>query len=587
MKCAGTSRAIILEKIELVINAIILPITRMATYRLAERVSEDLLTQLLHNRGLTEEKAIGDFLYPDYNKHRHDPFLLHDMDKAVERVLQAVKDGEKIAVYADYDCDGIPGAVVLNDFFRAIGFDNFIIRIPHRHFDGFGLSESAVEEMHRDGVQLIITIDCGTSDRAASLRAAALKIDLIITDHHEPPSVLPEAVAIVNPRIGDSYPFPHLCGAAVAFKLAEALIERGNFSLKPGQEKWWLDMVGIATVGDMVPLLGENRVLASFGLQVLRKSRRPGLHQLLRKVRTDQRRLTEDDIGFTIGPRINAASRMDTPEDAFLMLSLQDEGEAGARVNHLEKLNNERKGVVASMTKELKRRLSEMVEIPDVLVMGNPEWRPALVGLCANGLSSEYRRPVFLWGRDGQGVIKGSCRSGGGVSVVRLMDKISEHFLEHGGHHASGGFSVKEESVFTLSKSLNQAHQDLGAAALANDEKVIDATLNLADINSSLLGHLRQLAPFGAGNSKPLFSFAGVSPLKVEQFGKTKEHLKLIFETPRGQMEAIAFFATVDQYAVTPEVGQPLQLIAHVEESFFMNRAQTRLRIVDIIENSF
>jgi len=555
----------------------------MATYRLAEQVSEDLLKQLLHNRDLTEEQAIEDFLYPDYEKHRHDPFLLHDMDKAAARVLQAVSNNEKIAIYADYDCDGIPGAVVLNDFFRAIGFDNFVVRIPHRHFDGFGLSEGAVEEMHRAEVNLIITIDCGTSDRVASLKAATLGVDLIITDHHEPPAELPEAVAIVNPRLGDSYPFPHLCGAAVAFKLAEAVIKVGNFSLKPGQEKWWLDMVGVATIGDMVPLVGENRTLASFGLQVLRKSRRPGLHQLLRKVRTDQRRLTEDDIGFTIGPRINAASRMDTPEDAFLMLSLEDEGEAGARVNHLEKLNNERKGAVAAMTKELKRRLVEMVEIPDVLVLGNPEWRPALVGLCANGLSSEYRRPVFLWGRDGQGVIKGSCRSGGGVSVVRLMDKISEHFLEHGGHHASGGFSVKEESVFSLAKNLNQAHQDLGVAALANEEKVIDAELKLSDINSSLLGHLRQLAPFGAGNPKPLFSFASVTPTKVEQFGKTKEHLKLIFETERGQIEAIAFFTTADQYAITPVVGQPMQLVAHVEESYFMNRPQVRLRIVDVL----
>jgi len=558
----------------------------MANYRLAARTEDNLLTHLLRVRGIDAEAEIN-FLSPDYDQHRHDPFLLNDMAKAVERIRRAVKDGEKIAIFADYDCDGIPGAVVLNDFFKAIGFTNFIVKIPHRHFDGFGLSETAVDELHRDGVSLIITVDCGTSDRGASLRAAQLRVDLIITDHHEPPAELPEAVAIVNPRVGDSYPFPHLCGAAVAFKLVEALLQSGDFSVKPGQEKWWLDMVGIATISDMVPLVGENRVLASFGLQVLRKSRRPGLHQLLRKVRADQRRLTEDDIGFTIGPRINAASRMDTPEDAFLMLSLEDEGEAGARVNHLEKLNNERKGVVAAMTKELKKRLSEMVEIPDVLVLGSPEWRPALVGLCANGLSSEYRRPVFLWGRDGLGVIKGSCRSGGGVSVVRLMNQIAEHFLEHGGHHASGGFSVKEDSIFSLATHLNDAHRELGAAALADEEKVIDTVLNLSDINESLLRTLRQLAPFGMANPKPLFGFADVIPLKVDQFGKSKEHLKLVFETPRGQIEAIAFFATADQYAVVPEVGKPLQLIAHVEESYFMNRAQTRLRIIDIVANSF
>lgn len=555
----------------------------MATYRWAEKVEGDLLTQLLNNRGLTEQLATDLFLNPDYDRDRHSPFLLNDMEKAVERILAAIHNNERIAIYADYDCDGIPGAVVLHDFFRAANFSNFTVKIPHRHYDGFGLNEGAVETLHEDGVKLIITVDCGTADLVAAQKAASLGIDLIVTDHHEPHEVLPEAVAIVNPRLGESYPFPHLCGAAVAFKLVEALIERGNFSIKPGQEKWWLDMVGLATVGDMVPLTGENRVLASYGLTVLRKSRRPGLQQLLRKVRTSQRQLTEDDIGFSIAPRINAASRMDTPEDAFMMLSLSDEGEAGARVNHLEKLNNERKGVVAAMTKELKRRLSEMVELPDVIVIGNPDWRPALVGLCANGLAEDYRRPVFLWGRDGNSVIKGSCRSGGGVSVVRLMEKATEHFLEHGGHHASGGFSVREESIFDLSTALNDAYKALGVAALAAEELTIDSDLSLSDVNSGLLKTLRQLAPYGVANPKPLFSFDRVSPLKVEQFGKNQEHLKLVFAGANGPLEAIAFFSSPEQYDASLEVGQPVQLIAHVEESFFMNRAQTRLRVVDLL----
>lgn len=555
----------------------------MATYRLAPHASDDLLTQLLHNRGLTEDSHTEIFLNPDYERDRHDPFLLNDMEVAVARILSAIKNNERIAIYADYDCDGIPGAVILNDFFRAAGFTNFLVKIPHRHFDGFGLSAGAVEAMKEESVDLIITVDCGTADREAAKLAKELDIDLIITDHHEPPAELPRAVAIVNPRVGETYPFPHLCGAAVAFKLVEACLARGNFSIKPGQEKWWLDMVGLATVGDMVLLTGENRVLASYGLTVLRKSRRPGLQQLLRKVRADQRRLTEDDIGFSIAPRINAASRMDTPEDAFMMLSLTDEGEAGARVNHLEKLNNERKGVVAAMTKELRRRLSEMVELPNVIVIGNPEWRPALVGLCANGLAEEYRRPVFLWGRDGKSVIKGSCRSGGGVSVVRLMEKATEHFLEHGGHHASGGFSVREESIFDLATALNSAFRALGAAALADEERTIDAELSLSDINSSFLVSLRRLAPFGPGNSKPLFSFSNVKPLKVEQFGKAKEHLKLVFEGRNGPLEAIAFFSNPEQYEAKLDNGEPLRLIAHVEESFFMNRAQTRLRVVDLL----
>lgn len=574
----------ILIRVVILYNVIIDVITRMAKYRLLERQDDNLLTHLLQARGVSAED-VESFLNPDYEKGRHDPFLLHDMEVAVERLLSAIKENEKIAIYSDYDCDGIPGAVVLHDFFKAIGYDNFINYIPHRHYEGFGLSEMAVEKLASEGVNLIITIDCGTSDLEAADKAASLGVDLIITDHHEPKERLPVAVAVVNPRVGESYPFPHLCGAAVVFKLAEATLSRGEFAVKPGHEKWWLDMVGIATIGDMVPLIGENRVFAHYGLQVLRKSRRPGLQHLLRKARADQRYLTEDDIGFTIAPRINAASRMDSPEDAFLMLSDKEEGSAGARATHLEKLNNERKGMVASMTKELRRRMSEIIDLPDIIVMGNPEWRPALVGLCANGLAEEHSRPVFLWGRDGNGIIKGSCRSGSSISVVKLMEGAGQHFLEHGGHHASGGFSVKEDSVFRLGEALNDAYASLGDKALANEEVNVDAVLSLEDITRDLLSTLRSVAPYGAGNKKPLFVFRNITPSQIESFGKTKEHLKLIFETNNKKIEAIAFFANPEQYLVTPVVNQPLTLLAHVEESFFMNRRQTRLRIVDIVEN--
>lgn len=549
---------------------------------MAARNQDKLLDHLLEVRGVADSEKES-FLYPDYEAGRHDPYLLNDMQLAVERILRAINDNERITIYSDYDCDGIPGAVVLHDFFKAIGFDNFTNYIPHRHFEGFGLNEKAVEKLSEEGTDLIVTIDCGTSDIAAARSAAGLGIDLIITDHHEPPAELPEAVAIVNPRVGDSYPFPHLCGAAVVFKLVEALLQTDKFSLKPGTEKWWLDMVALATVGDMVPLKGENRVLAHWGLTVLRKSRRPGLQRLLRQAGADQRRLTEDDIGFTIAPRINAASRMDTPEDAFLMLSVTDEALAGARAERLHKLNNERKGIVAAMTKELKKRLSEMVEIPEVLVLGNPEWRPSLVGLCANSLADEYSRPVFLWGRDGNGVIKGSCRSGGEVSLVKLMTAAAEHFTENGGHHGAGGFSVGEDSIHHLPQALNDIYGTLGAKALNDDEMIIDGRLNLEEVDDSLVKILQSLAPYGVGNPKPLFAFSKITPSRVEQFGKNQEHLKLLFNTGRRDLEAIAFFTKVEKYQKPPQAGEPLNLLAQVEESFFMGRRQIRLRIIDIV----
>ncbi len=540
------------------------------------------LQQLLFSRGIVTQADAEAFLAPNYDTQLHNPLLLHDIVKATTRIKAAMAQQERIVIFSDYDCDGIPGAVVLHDFFTAIGYTAFENYIPHRHFEGFGLSVLAVEKLAAKGVTLIITIDCGTTNNAAIARAHELGVDVIVTDHHEPGVELPVACAIVNPKLG-SYPFPHLCGSGVVYKLVQAMLLTGDFQLPPGREKWWLDMVGVATIADMVPLVGENRVFAHYGLAVLRKSRRPGLQQLLRKAKMNQAYLTEEDIGFTIGPRINAASRMDSPESAFLMLTATDEGEAGAQVDHLEKLNNERKGTVATMTKELHKRLAELTEIPSVLVLGNPMWRPALVGLAANKLSEEYNRPVFLWGRDGNDVIKGSCRSGGGVSVVRLMEQATQLFHEHGGHHMSGGFSVRDEHIFTLQDALNEAYVSLGNAAIVPVAHVVDATLSLESVFGEMKRALAQLAPFGTGNTKPLFAFVRVTPSDVSVFGKAQEHLKLLFQTDKGPLEAIAFFSTAAAYKNVPTAGEPLTLLAHIETAFFMGRQQTRLRIVDIV----
>jgi single-stranded-DNA-specific exonuclease len=545
------------------------------------------LRQLLYARGIdTTEKAEA-FLNPSYEGHLHDPFLLHDMEIAVSRIFDAIKKEEQIVIYSDYDCDGIPGAVVLHDFFKAINYTHFSNYIPHRHYEGFGLNKKAVEKLHGEGASLIITIDCGTTDHEAVAAAQALSVDVIITDHHEPKEELPHAFAIVNPKVGNTYPFSGLCGSGVVYKLIQALIARAStdpiFSLKPGWEKWWLDMVALATIADMVPLVGENRALAHYGLQVLRKSRRPGLQQLVRKQRASMAHLTEEDIGFTIGPRINAASRMDTPENAFNMLSVTDEGEAGAYVDHLEHLNNERRGIVASMTKEINKRLLTQGEMPRVIVMGNPDWRPSLVGLVANKLAEEYKRPAFLWGRDGNGVIKGSCRSDGYTSVVNLMNEASHLFIEHGGHHFSGGFGVFDEHIHTLPTALNDVFLKMGEKARFESSLALDAELTLESINSVFLREQALLAPFGEGNPKPLYLFSGVTPERVEVFGKAKEHLKLVFDTRGYAKEAIAFFTSPEQFGEKLATGKALNLYAHVEQSYFMGRLQTRLRIVDIL----
>lgn len=541
-----------------------------------------LMNQLLSLRGVDTTEAAKIWLEPDYDTQLHSPLLLNQMTEACERLELAMKNNERIAVFSDYDCDGIPGAVVLHDFFKAIKYNNFQNYIPHRHYEGFGLSNEAIDKLKVDDVKVIITIDCGTTNIEEVAYAKKQGIDVIVTDHHEPEETLPEAVAVVNPKLGD-YPFDGLCGAAVAFKLSQAMLERNDYGVAKGQEKWWLDMVGVATIADMVPLVDENRVLATYGLKVLRKSRRPGLQKLLKKAGANQNYLTEDDIGFTIGPRVNAASRMDTPEDAFYMLAETDVVKAGERVDHLEKLNKERKTAVALMTKEVHKRMKKMDAIPSVIVMGSPEWRPSLVGLTAGKLSEEFGRPAFVWGTDGNGVYKGSCRSGGGVSVLKLMQTTADIFSEYGGHHVAGGFSVKDEDIFTFGEKLVQAMDDLGAEAIVKEEVVIDAVIKLDEVNQLLVQQLDKLAPFGMDNPKPLFAFENIISNSVELFGKTKEHTKITFHTEYGKLESIAFFKTPEQFTKEPKPDVPFTMLGHVEQSYFMGRRQLRIRIVDIL----
>lgn len=547
-----------------------------------------LMRSLLFHRGVTKDADAETFLNPRYEKELHDPFLMTDMEKAVTRIRTAMREGEHITIYSDYDCDGIPGGVLLHDFLHALSYEHFDNYIPHRHTEGYGFNTDAVDVLLSRGTKLIVTVDCGITDNESIAYAQEKGIDVIVTDHHEVGEVLPPAYAVLNPkRTDDNYPFPHLCGSGVAFKLVTALLMRGraegDVTLVDGFEKWWLDVVGLATIADMVPLHGENRVLAHYGLKVLQKTRRPGLQHLLKKARVPKGSVSEDDVGFTIAPRINAASRMDTPEDAFKMLALKDEGEASAHVRHLEKLNNERKGVVAAMVKDIKKRINEMPERKAVMVLGNPSWRPSLVGLAANTIVEEYQCPAFVWGRDGRGVIKGSCRSDGVSSVVDLMRATENAFIEFGGHHASGGFSVHDEHIHTLSDAINEAYQGLLKDTEVREANalVIDGEVLLEDIYT-VYKECAPLAPFGEGNPKPLFCFKKVTPARIEVFGKTKNHTKLVFDVNGRNVEAIGFFKTPGQYNL-PEVGTPFDLIAHIESSSFMGRQQIRLRIVEVV----
>ena len=549
-----------------------------------------LTKTLLEKRGITDLSAQEHFLYPDYGRDTYDPFLILNMEKAVERILSAMQGGERIVVYGDYDCDGIPGSVILHDLFTKLGYKNFFNYIPHRHLEGYGLNNEAVAQLRREGITLMITVDCGITDVLEVALAQELGMDVIVTDHHLPQAVLPPAYAVINSKQkGDTYPDPMLCGAGVAWKLAQAILSRGNFpDVALGWEKWLLDMAGLSTIADMVPLRNENRVLAYYGLKVLRKSPRPGLQALLRDANVDQRYLTEEDVGFTIGPRINAASRMDVPLRAFELLSTQDPAIGGDMAKHLANLNGERKLEVARMMKEAKKVLRERV-IRDVIVLGNPSWRVGVVGIVANQLAEEHDRPVFVWGREGGKVgsreLKGSCRSDGRVNMVELMTAVPDGlFVGRGGHEFSGGFSIFHEHVHRLEDALIEAHGKVTKKEKSKDGVAIDAELTIDEVNEETFHAVDLLAPFGEGNPKPKFLFRDAQLAAVSSFGKERNHLKLTFRNSAGdRIEAIGFFLSPTDFpGVDVRGGGTVDLVATFEKSYFRSRPELRLRIADL-----
>ena len=552
---------------------------------------DDLTAALLARRGITTKEEAEIFLNPSYEAHLHDPFLMLDMQKAARRFADAILAREKIAVWSDYDCDGIPGGVLLHDFLKKVGadFENYI---PHRHAEGYGVNNSGIEKLAKNGVKLVVTVDSGITDVEAVAHASALGMEVIVTDHHLPGDALPEAFAVLNPnaRADETYPFRGLCGSGVAWKLVCAVLATApelREKVPLGWEKWLLDMVGLATVADMVPLTGENRVLAAYGLLVLRKSPRLGLQKLCRTIRADQRTLTEDDIGFMLAPRVNAASRMGDARDAFALFTTESEDEADTLAKKLEKANRQRKAEAGALTRAVHARLKERGEVRSVIALGDPSWRPALLGLVANGIAEEYERPVFLWGREGNMSIKGSVRSGS-VHALALMRAAEETFVEFGGHAAAGGFTVRDDAVFFLEDRLVEAHARISEEDAAGDDlsKRADAAITPEEATSAFLKKIERLAPFGMQNPKPLFLLREIVVREISRFGKGEEHLKLKIDSTAHErgIDAVTFFAkgALKHAADTLRAGSRANILAHLERDTFSRGAPVRLRLLDI-----
>ena len=569
---------------------------------------ELLLETLLSLRGYKTAQERENFLNPKY-ADMFDPFLMHDMSMAVARIFSAMEKNEKICIYSDYDADGIPGAVILHDFFKKIGFDNFCNYIPHRHDEGYGVHKNALEILAGDGVKLVITVDVGITAVDEIAFGNSLGLEIIVTDHHEPLDIVPNAFAIVNPKLG-TYPDRMLCGSGVAFKLVQAMLMRlpllageGWGEVAAGWEKWLLDMAGLATLSDMVPLVNENRIIAYFGMKVLEKARRPGLAALFSKSGINLNYLTETDIVFSITPKLNAAGRMAHPMDAFNALAATDLSKAIVAAEHLATLNDERKKIVAKIMKDVHKKVSARKlagDLKQILVIGDPSWPAGILGIIASKILEEYTITTFVWGSEGE-TIKGSARGIGDVSVVVLMQSCAHLLVQFGGHEDAGGFSATREKIHFLEgefcKQYPLAKKPLPNPPLqgegAERELGYDLELNLSDVTFQNYKAMRQMAPFGMGNPTPVFAFKNILVESVRQFGKTTEHLEVMVRPPllegvggvsSGEMvKAICWYATSDSFSEKIEQGKTMTLLGEFDFSVFRGKTELRLKIVDFL----
>lgn len=430
-----------------------------------------LQNTILEQKGfdLKKKEEIEKFLSPNWDRDLLDSSKIKDIKKAIKRIKDAIDKNEKIIIYADYDCDGIPGAVVLNDLFEKVNYKNFSVYIPHRHNEGYGLNMNAIQRFIDEKVSLIITVDVGITNISEIKFAEENGVNVIVTDHHLPvldevdKQILPEAFAIVNTKqVGDKYKEKFLSGAATAWKLVNAFLNkyRRDFNVGEGWEKWLLDMVGIATIADLVPLKGENRLFAKYGLEVLKKTKRPGLLKIFSNARILTRKINEDDIAFGIAPRVNAASRMAEPIHAFYAL-LQNE-EAANFANELESYNKARK----QETKDAETVIDyEKFREDKIVLIGDEKWTPGIIGLVASKVCETVKKTTFVWGLgEDENILKGSVRSReDGYNVVEIMTECQYLLENFGGHEMAGGFAIHKNNLgkfqtFLKSYSLTSPH---------------------------------------------------------------------------------------------------------------------------------
>ena len=536
-----------------------------------------LIARLMVNRGILEPEAILAFLDPTLER-LISPLSLPDLDAAAERLARAVRRREPLVVYGDYDADGVTAACLLTQFFQELGLP-CLTYIPDRLTEGYGLNVAALEKLAGQA-KLLVTVDCGVSDLAEVTWARDHGLEVIVTDHHELPPELPPALAVVNPkRGGEAYPFDMLAGVGVALLLAlgvrARLREEGWFKNHPEPNlRSYLDLVALGTAADVVPVLGENRILVREGLKVLGETRRPGLLALKEVAGMNGATASYRDLCFKLAPRLNAAGRLGQAVGALQLLLSNDLGQARSQARILNELNRKRQTLEAEVldrARDLIRR--QGLDQRPIMVLGGEGWHAGVIGIVAARLAEEFHRPVALVSLQG-GLGKGSARSIPGYHIFHGLEACRQYFIKFGGHAAAAGFLMHEKHLPALQADLEETFLVQTGADRLRPTLKVDAAVSLNDLAPGFYQHLERLRPFGPGNPEPVFMCDAVDCLTSRVVGK--RHLKVQLAQDGVVMEAIAF----DQAALHPLKG-PLEIAFSTRFSTFMGRTTPELMLLD------
>jgi len=494
---------------------------------------DSLILQLLYNRGIDNQDKIDEFFNPDYSQDLHDPFLFKDMDRAVDRILQAIKNRERLGIFGDYDADGVTSSVLLTELFKKIGL-NGQVYIPDRAKEGYGLNKKAIDWLAKKDVKLIVTCDCGVSNKEEIDYAKDKHgIECVVFDHHHVPGKFDESYIVVDAkREDDKYPFKELAAVGVVFKLAQALGQRKKDLIKNGWEKKLLDLVTIGTIADCCPIVGENRTLVKYGMDVLSNVDRLGLQKMFEKGKIEKENIDAYKIGFMIAPRINAAGRMDRASAAYMLLLTDDEKKAEWLAKKIDKTNYSRQVLTSKLVKEAKAKIGEVTD-QKILMATGWKWPLGVVGIVAGRISEEYSRPCLIGGK-GLTETTGSARSIPTFDIIEAITSCEDLLSEFGGHKQAAGFSVKNENLEKFFEKMRKIAKEKLKEEDLQPVIDVDAEISFDNVNWELQEKLLTFEPHGIGNKKPVFLARDVQVVNAYGVGRENKHLKMKIKSGSG-----------------------------------------------------